>query len=136
MKTKSDGQSAFLNLRLLIGLLAFLSGVSVAMFTDALPISAKPASKVAQKQTVRAGAQRSDQGFWEQTNGPQGGDGIALATNASGDIFVGTQGGGIFRSTESGETWTEVNNGLTDTNVRALAINSAGDIFAGTWSGG
>ena len=136
MKKKSDGQSAFLRLRLLIGLLAFLSGVGLAIYTDALPISAKRAPKVAQKQTTKAGAQRPDQGFWEQTNGPQGGDGIALATNASGDIFVGTQGGGIFRSTDSGETWTEVNNGLTDTNVRAMAINSAGDIFAGTWSGG
>src|ERR671925_941016 len=73
--------------------------------------------------------------FWAQTNGPQGGDGIALATNASGHVFVGTQGGGIFRSTDNGETWTAVSNGLTDTNVRALAINSADHIFAGTFSG-
>src|SRR5262249_35950854 len=134
MKKKSDGQSAFLNLRL-IGLLAFLSGVGLAIYTDALPISAKRAPKVAQKQTTKAGAQRPDQGFWEQTNGPQGGDGIALATNAGGDIFVGTQGGGIFRSTDSAETWTGINSGLTDTNVRALAITGAGHIFAGTFTG-
>ena len=73
--------------------------------------------------------------FWVQTNGPQGGDGIAMASNAAGDVFVGTQGGGVFRSTDDGATWTAVNNGLTGTNVRALAINSSGDIFAGTFGG-
>ena len=52
-------------------------------------------------------------------------------------MFVGTQGGGVFRSTDNAETWTGVNNGLTDTNVRALAINNAsGHIFGGTWSSG
>ena len=61
---------------------------------------------------------------------------MALATNPNGDVFVGTQGGGVFRSTDNAETWTGVNNGLTDTNVQALAINSAGDIFAGTFSSG
>ena len=42
--------------------------------------------------------------FWAATNGPQGGDGIAMATNASGHVFVGTQGGGVFRSTNNGDT--------------------------------
>jgi len=136
MKKKSDGQCAFLNLRLLIAFLVFLSGVGLAMFTDARPKSAKPASNVAQRQTITAGAQRPDQSFWAQTNGPQGGDGIALATNSSGHVFVGTQGGGIFRSTDNGENWTGVNNGLTATNVRALAINAVSShIFAGTFSG-
>ena len=50
---------------------------------------------------------------------------MALARNAIGDVFVGTQGGGVFRSTDNAETWTGINNGLTDTNVQALAINSA-----------
>src|SRR5687767_12061808 len=67
--------------------------------------------------------------FWVGTNGPQGGDGIALATSPNGHVFVGTQGGGVFRSMDDGESWEAVNNGLTATNVRALAINSGGDIF-------
>ena len=75
------------------------------------------------------------QDFWEQTSGSQGGDGIALATNSSGHVFVGTQGGGIFRSTDNAETWTGIINGLTATNVRALAVSPADHIFAGTFGG-
>src|SRR5437762_10276358 len=135
MKRKSNGPAAFFNLRLLIALLVFLSGVGLAMFTDARPGSGKTSSNVAQKQPLTAGLQQPNQAFWAQTNGPQGGDGIALATNPSGHVFVGTQGGGVFRSTDNGGTWTGVSDGMTDTNVRALAINSASHIFAGTFSG-
>ena len=45
----------------------------------------------------------------------------------------GTQGGGVSRSTDDGEPWAGINNGLTATNVRALAISLAGDIVAGTF---
>jgi hypothetical protein len=45
----------------------------------------------------------SGQSFWTQTNGPEGGDGIALASNSIGHVFVGTQGGGVFRSTGNRE---------------------------------
>src|SRR4030095_1279130 len=135
MKKKSDGLSAFFNLRLLIALLVFLAGIGLSMFTFAQPPSAKPVSNVAQKQNVKARIQRPADNFWAQTNGPQGGDGIALATNPSGHVFVGTQGGGVFRSTDNGESWTGIHNGLTDTNVRALAISGVGHIFAGTFSG-
>jgi len=41
---------------------------------------------------------------WMQTNGPQGGEGIALARNSVGHVFVGTQGGGVFRSTDNAKT--------------------------------
>ena len=71
-----------------------------------------------------------------QTNGPQGGDGIALARNSIGHVFVGTQGGGGFRSTDNGESWIEINNGLTATNVRALADQCERSHFAGTFAGG
>src|SRR2546423_14554288 len=74
--------------------------------------------------------------FWASTAGPQGGDGLALDTNVNGYVFVGTQGGGVFRSSDNGETWTSVNSGLTTTDIRALAANAAGDVFAGTFSGG
>ena len=77
------------------------------------------------------------QNFWQQTNGPYGGTIEALAIkNSNGHFFAGTDGGGIFRSTDSGSNWTPINTGLTNTQVLSLAINSSGDIFAGTFGGG
>lgn len=70
---------------------------------------------------------------WEQTNGPYGGDIKSLAINSSGDIFAGTRGGGVFRSIDNGDNWTE--SGLTDTYILAIAINSSDHIFAGTVNG-
>ncbi|MBA4317168.1 MAG: hypothetical protein C0412_02100 [Flavobacterium sp.] len=49
-------------------------------------------------------------------------------------IFAGTSFGGIFRSSDKGESWIEVNNGLTDINVTAL-IRTGANLFAGTNSG-
>ena len=45
-------------------------------------------------------------------------------------------GGGVFRSTDDGNTWIERNNGLIATDVRAIAINPSNDIFAGTYGMG
>ena len=42
----------------------------------------------------------------------------ALAINSSGHIFAGTYfGGGVFRSTDNGDSWTPVNNGLACGNI-------------------
>ena len=137
MKKQSNHPSAFFKPYLRISLFVFLAGVVLAVFGNAFAQQrqTQPTRNVVQKQNLKARVQRPDQGFWAQTNGPQGGDGIALATSPNGQIFVGTQGGGVFRSMDDGGTWTGVSNGMTDTNVRALAINSASHIFAGTFSG-
>ncbi|MCH7676972.1 T9SS type A sorting domain-containing protein, partial [candidate division KSB1 bacterium] len=58
----------------------------------------------------------------------------AVAINSSGDIFAGTAGG-VFRSTDNGDNWSEINTGLANTDIRALAINSNDHIFAGTAGG-
>ncbi|MCI0695966.1 T9SS type A sorting domain-containing protein [candidate division KSB1 bacterium] len=63
---------------------------------------------------------------------------FTLAINANGDIFAGAPtfaGGGIYRSTDNGETWTRINTGLIHNEVRALVINSRGHLFAGTNGG-
>ena len=39
--------------------------------------------------------------------------------------------GGVFLSTDNGDSWTNVTTGLTSTNVQALAVNGT-DLFAGT----
>ena len=57
----------------------------------------------------------------------------SLAINAGGHIFAASDGGGVFRSTDNGDHWTQT--GLTNTYVLSLAINSSGHIFAGTFGG-
>jgi hypothetical protein len=59
--------------------------------------------------------------FWQQTNGPSGGNIRSLAiNNSNGYIFTGTLGGGVFRSMDNGDSWTTVNTSLTNFDVRAL----------------
>jgi hypothetical protein len=52
-----------------------------------------------------------------------------------GNIFAGTEAGGVFLSSNNGSSWISVNTGLTDTLVSSLAI-SGSKIFAGTYGGG
>jgi hypothetical protein len=61
-------------------------------------------------------------------------DVYAFAVSDS-NIFAGTDSGGAFLSTNSGTSWTAVNNGLTNSNVTALAV-SGSNIFAGTNTSG
>jgi hypothetical protein len=49
-------------------------------------------------------------------------------------LFVGTQGSGVYKSTNAGLNWTAVNNGLTSTNFRAIQAEGA-TVFAGGQSG-
>lgn len=58
------------------------------------------------------------------------------------DLFAGTQGGlwgtnggGVYCSTDHGANWFEVNNGLTDTSISALAVMGT-NLFAGTNTAG
>jgi hypothetical protein len=77
----------------------------------------KSAGGIRRSPTALRGLPASGQNFWTQTNGPQGGDGLAFARNSIGHVFVGTQGGGVYRSTDDSENWTLVDNGLTNTYV-------------------
>jgi photosystem II stability/assembly factor-like uncharacterized protein len=54
---------------------------------------------------------------------------------SSNAVFAGTSSG-VFRSTDDGTTWTTLNNGLTNLDIRALTANEEGDVFAGTRGGG
>jgi photosystem II stability/assembly factor-like uncharacterized protein len=47
-------------------------------------------------------------------------------------IFAGEINQGVYRSTDAGVSWTQVNNGLTRTNISAMAAGLNGDIFAGS----
>jgi photosystem II stability/assembly factor-like uncharacterized protein len=52
-------------------------------------------------------------------------------------LYVGTAFGGVFRSTDSGSSWTAFNSGLTNLNVAPLAIDRSGAVLhAGTVGSG
>jgi photosystem II stability/assembly factor-like uncharacterized protein len=69
------------------------------------------------------------QNFWQQTNGPLGGWVYCYSINAQGDIFAGTLGNGIFRSTNNGESWEAST--IPSAIIRSLTINKPQHIFAG-----
>ncbi|MCZ7616721.1 MAG: hypothetical protein M5T52_24925 [Ignavibacteriaceae bacterium] len=54
---------------------------------------------------------------------------ISIAINDNGDIFAGTFNTGIFRSIDNGESWIQINNGLTLPNIRMIVFNDSGHVF-------
>jgi hypothetical protein len=78
---------------------------------------------------------------WTQTNGPSGVPIRALAVSGT-NLFAGTNGSGVYRSSDDGAHWRAASAGLTINDVRALAVGPmAGDatrtaLFAGTYGGG
>lgn len=69
---------------------------------------------------------------WTSSNGPYGGDVQSILANGS-NIFIGTKYG-IYRSSNNGASWTEMNNGLTSTHVLSLAV-AGNSLLAGTIKG-
>jgi photosystem II stability/assembly factor-like uncharacterized protein len=56
---------------------------------------------------------------------------------ANNRLFAGTNGGGIFRSTDKGASWQPINNALGNLTVRTLVMDgNVGTLFAGTLGGG
>ncbi len=51
------------------------------------------------------------------------------------DIFVGTVNGGVFLSTNNGQSWTQKSSGLTELSVYSIA-SSGSNLFAATMGGG
>ncbi|HNG28740.1 MAG TPA: immunoglobulin domain-containing protein, partial [Blastocatellia bacterium] len=71
---------------------------------------------------------------WTQTAGPY--SGFMSAFGSSGTIlFAGTEGAGVFRSTDGGQNWIAVNTGLTNRVIRAFAVLGT-NVFVGTEGGG
>ncbi|MEO8447187.1 MAG: T9SS type A sorting domain-containing protein, partial [bacterium] len=52
------------------------------------------------------------------------------------NVFAGTNYDGVFRSTDGGTSWLQVNGGLANRTVTALLVNQAGFVFAGTFGNG
>ncbi|HMS32912.1 MAG TPA: T9SS type A sorting domain-containing protein [Ignavibacteria bacterium] len=76
------------------------------------------------------------QDFWHSANGPLNGKVTSIAMDSSLMIFAGTSNGGVYRSADNSNLWTQINSGLTNTDIRTIVINSSGIIFAGTFGSG
>jgi hypothetical protein len=70
---------------------------------------------------------------WVTTNGPRGLN-VALAVIDT-NLFSGTNGFGVYLSTNGGGSWASVDSGLTSVYVRSLAVIGH-NLFAGTYGGG
>lgn len=71
---------------------------------------------------------------WVKTKGPGGQNVHTLCANGM-YLYAGTEGAGVFRSSNNGMTWTTINNGITNDSVWAIAVKD-GYLFAGTLFGG
>ena len=70
---------------------------------------------------------------WIQSNGIYGGD-VRCITFLDTNLFIGTNGDGIFLSTNNGEDWNSSSDGLRITNINAFAVSGT-NLFAGTNGG-
>ena len=59
-----------------------------------------------------------------------------IAFNSAGHVFIGTQGQGLLRSTNEGDTWAMISSGIPDGEVRDMAFGPGGIIYAGTFTVG
>ena len=69
------------------------------------------------------------QNFWQQTNGPVGGTVFSLVQNSNGSIFAAADSG-VFRSTDNGNNWTRLINGLSPVMARSITAGNDGLVFA------
>ncbi len=74
---------------------------------------------------------------WVQVNPPNfpSNNSIQCFAVIGTNLFAGSNGHGIFLSTNDGTSWAAVDSGLTNTEVRALAVSGT-NLFAGTWGSG
>ena len=74
------------------------------------------------------------QNYWERTSGP-GTVTVYDFVFKDNNIFIGTYHGGMYKSTDGGETWQHIENEFSSNSVYALELLSNGIILAGTGSG-
>ena len=73
---------------------------------------------------------------WAKTSGPEGGD-ISCFTSLGDALYVGTSSDGVYRSSDNGQSWTAVNNGLPGDPLYVSVLHAVGsNLFAWMRSGG
>lgn len=71
---------------------------------------------------------------WTHTNGPNGQRVREMVSPSDDSIFAAIYGG-VYLSTDNGESWNAVNEGITDINIMALVQADDGTLFAGSIDG-
>lgn len=69
--------------------------------------------------------------YWIQTKEFTSKNILSIACDSSGNIYAGTGGDGIFRSTNQGVDWNQLNSDLNNMTISTIAINPTGSIYAG-----
>ncbi len=54
----------------------------------------------------------------------------AITVNQNGDVFAGTDSGGVYRTLDTGSTWNQINTGLTSLRIIKLNSDIPGYLFA------
>ena len=67
---------------------------------------------------------------WIRTNGPEG-TAISSLTNINGTLYAGTMADGLYASTDDGNNWIPLNNGIETYEVTSI-VSNAGFLFAST----
>ena len=70
---------------------------------------------------------------WTPINSPNYNGFFPLEINAENDLFLGASGGRLFRSTNNGQSWTEITIAIALTG--AITFNELGHVFAGNLLG-
>ncbi len=73
--------------------------------------------------------------FWQQSNGPFGAYVSSIVSDSNGTLYAGTDGSGIFKSTDEGKSWSSSNAGLTSLSITTIAVGSDTVLFVGTVEG-
>ena len=82
---------------------------------------------------MQIGFNRTVNAQWTPSNGVGGGF-VWCITYTGSNLFIGTQGYGIFKSTDNGNTWTPSDSGLKNSSI--FSLTTAGqNIIAGTKAG-
>jgi photosystem II stability/assembly factor-like uncharacterized protein len=69
--------------------------------------------------------------------GPKSAGVSSFASHSASLVYAGTDGEGVFRSTDNGLSWSPANAGLADLSVTSLvAAQTSGTLYAGTRTGG
>lgn len=70
------------------------------------------------------------QDIWQQAGGPYGGTIWTISIDSSNNVFVGTENGGIYYSTDYGNSWKQL--GLNHYSIDAIIFDANHTIYAST----